>query len=117
MRRRLSSALLLALVLAPWPAAARDKESDDAFAATIPGPPPPPPANGAIFQGGYVPLTSGGRAGRVGDIVTIQLVERSEEHTSELQSLMRSSYAVFCLKKQKEENNKYSTDNRHETNT
>src|SRR3546814_9206755 len=25
-------------------------------------------------------------------------VERSEEHTSELQSLMRSSYAVFCLK-------------------
>src|SRR3546814_3181289 len=28
-------------------------------------------------------------------------VERSEEHTSELQSLMRSSYAVFCLKKQK----------------
>src|SRR3546814_8823459 len=26
---------------------------------------------------------------------------RSEEHTSELQSLLRSSYAVFCLKKQK----------------
>src|SRR3546814_5227262 len=29
-------------------------------------------------------------------------VERSEEHTSELQSLMRISYAVFCLKKKKE---------------
>src|SRR3546814_9893812 len=28
-------------------------------------------------------------------------VGRSEEHTSELQSLMRSSYAVFCLKKKK----------------
>src|SRR3546814_7923155 len=28
-------------------------------------------------------------------------VKRSEEHTSELQSLMRSSYAVFCLKKKK----------------
>src|SRR3546814_6343483 len=28
-------------------------------------------------------------------------VERSEEHTSELQSLMRTSYAVFCLKKNK----------------
>src|SRR3546814_3810684 len=28
-------------------------------------------------------------------------VVRSEEHTSELQSLMRSSYAVFCLKKKK----------------
>src|SRR3546814_2513769 len=27
------------------------------------------------------------------------IAERSEEHTSELQSLMRSSYAVFCLKK------------------
>src|SRR3546814_17445517 len=33
--------------------------------------------------------------------------DRSEEHTSELQSLMRSSYAVFCLKKKKKktENN------------
>src|SRR3546814_6661259 len=30
--------------------------------------------------------------------------ERSEEHTSELQSLMRISYAVFCLKKQKSKN-------------
>src|SRR3546814_5453161 len=30
-------------------------------------------------------------------------LERSEEHTSELQSLMRISYAVFCLKKKKKE--------------
>src|SRR3546814_6348458 len=30
---------------------------------------------------------------------------RSEEHTSELQSLMRISYAVFCLKKKKKQNN------------
>src|SRR3546814_3463498 len=30
---------------------------------------------------------------------TIRDEERSEEHTSELQSLMRISYAVFCLKK------------------
>src|SRR3546814_2102786 len=29
---------------------------------------------------------------------------RSEEHTSELQSLMRNSYAVFCLKKKKKKN-------------
>src|SRR3546814_4028204 len=29
------------------------------------------------------------------------LADRSEEHTSELQSLMRNSYAVFCLKKKK----------------
>src|SRR3546814_3529397 len=35
---------------------------------------------------------------------------RSEEHTSELQSLMRNSYAVFCLKKKKKQhkNNKYT---------
>src|SRR3546814_14782800 len=32
-------------------------------------------------------------------INTIPIVLRSEEHTSELQSLMRISYAVFCLKK------------------
>src|SRR3546814_3406248 len=31
---------------------------------------------------------------------------RSEEHTSELQSLMRSSYAVFCLKKKNNRKNK-----------
>src|SRR3546814_1639861 len=31
---------------------------------------------------------------------------RSEEHTSELQSLMRISYAVFCLKKKKQKNTK-----------
>src|SRR3546814_10422277 len=33
-------------------------------------------------------------------------IERSEEHTSELQSLMRISYAVFCLKKKKQNNPK-----------
>src|SRR3546814_4739708 len=38
---------------------------------------------------------------------------RSEEHTSELQSLMRISYAVFCLKKK---NNKYHTDIRYTLN-
>src|SRR3546814_2426408 len=32
-------------------------------------------------------------------ICTVLQVARSEEHTSELQSLMRSSYAVFCLNK------------------
>src|SRR3546814_2828773 len=31
------------------------------------------------------------------------LLLRSEEHTSELQSLMRTSYAVFCLKKKKQD--------------
>src|SRR3546814_3584586 len=36
---------------------------------------------------------------------------RSEEHTSELQSLMRISYAVFCLKKKKTEQNKHTYQN------
>src|SRR3546814_2002034 len=37
--------------------------------------------------------------------VEIGLQKRSEEHTSELQSLMRISYAVFCLKKKKRKDN------------
>src|SRR3546814_1168659 len=39
-----------------------------------------------------------------GELPLVALLDvslRSEEHTSELQSLMRISYAVFCLKKQK----------------
>src|SRR3546814_9242833 len=35
---------------------------------------------------------------------TLAAILRSEEHTSELQSLMRISYAVFCLKKKKHTN-------------
>src|SRR3546814_4661213 len=38
-------------------------------------------------------------------IPTASLENRSEEHTSELQSLMRISYAVFCLKKKKRKQN------------
>src|SRR3546814_7965768 len=43
----------------------------------------------------------GGRAASCDDILRIDLpcLQRSEEHTSELQSLMRISYAAFCLKK------------------
>src|SRR3546814_2302915 len=37
-------------------------------------------------------------------------VARSEEHTSELQSLMRISYAVFCLKKKNDKDSKQSTE-------
>src|SRR3546814_9125189 len=44
----------------------------------------------------------------------VRHVTRSEEHTSELQSLMRISYAVFCLKKKKKDhitNHKYRINN------
>src|SRR3546814_4096620 len=45
------------------------------------------------------PRRSGARSGA-------RRIARSEEHTSELQSLMRISYAVFCLKKKKHTPNK-----------
>src|SRR3546814_1460385 len=41
------------------------------------------------------------RSGYVAERTTIDTDLRSEEHTSELQSLMRISYAVFCVKKKK----------------
>src|SRR3546814_3537963 len=51
-----------------------------------------------IFQSGC----HGSFIGRLDlDLQDGELVSRSEEHTSELQSLMRISYAVFCLKKKK----------------
>src|SRR3546814_6795619 len=47
-------------------------------------------------------------AGRAADALVKRGTRRSEEHTSELQSLMRISYAVFCLKK-KNKNESNST--------
>src|SRR3546814_3938758 len=67
---------------------------------------------------------------RISDVVTIpcphtnethemvsaaRIGARSEEHTSELQSLMRSSYAVFCLKKKKDESTTTSKSIKQET--
>src|SRR3546814_1426159 len=48
----------------------------------------------------HPPLYGDAQAGRRGDVGAL----RSEEHTSELQSLMRISYAVFCLKKKIQNN-------------
>src|SRR3546814_3447297 len=48
----------------------------------------------------------------------VKFHDRSEEHTSELQSLMRISYAVFCLKKKKHKQYKSRTHQTHKiTNT
>src|SRR3546814_2338118 len=52
--------------------------------------------------------------------LTVEAVNRSEEHTSELQSLMRNSYAVFCLKKKKKKqkptnNHSITQQNKHKT--
>src|SRR3546814_9649945 len=102
--------------------------------AALPRPPPPgPPIIGSIMSfrspagclrrrrtrasaagpGGFYSINGGFRVrGQVRP--TIQVVagrlevehqrRRSEEHTSELQSLMRISYAVFCLKQKKDKN-------------
>src|SRR3546814_6547403 len=50
---------------------------------------------GMGFEGAEVTAAAG---------TAVMFVERSEEHTSELQSLMRISYAVFCLKKKTRHN-------------
>src|SRR3546814_9522944 len=52
---------------------------------------------GAAHQGGKAHQQGNGDA--VPDLQAVGRNFRSEEHTSELQSLMRISYAVFCLKK------------------
>src|SRR3546814_5847581 len=75
-----------------------------------------PPAGTATAQapGSVVDDIVGLRVGMSYDAV-VALLEgrddtRSEEHTSELQSLMRISYAVFCLQKKKRTNqNSYNT--------
>src|SRR3546814_6175976 len=51
-------------------------------------------------------------------VVERRVIIRSEEHTSELQSLMRISYAVFCLKKKKIDittTTEYIKNKKHET--
>src|SRR3546814_1290886 len=52
---------------------------------------------GSAAKAGSAASSRSGRIGRMG----ASTGDRSEEHTSELQSLMRISYAVFCLKKKK----------------
>src|SRR3546814_8846178 len=62
--------------------------------------------NGILYKIKMIePSLSGGSHGN-GMNHVLQRKKRSEEHTSELQSLMRSSYAVFCLKKKKKKNKK-----------
>src|SRR3546814_5185246 len=59
--------------------------------------------NGAVFQNWAQYLLTMKYLATMTDEQT--LVMRSEEHTSELQSLMRISYAVFCLKKKNTNDN------------
>src|SRR3546814_4519418 len=82
-----------------------------AFIITI----PPPPVSGIGNAGGFKMMIQDKR-GRGPEVLEAAVQDmigaanqipglvgvRSEEHTSELQSLMRISYAVFCLKKKKQ---------------
>src|SRR3546814_1845231 len=58
---------------------------------------------GELWRSGYdmPPTQIGPETDRLWNQVKPLYDQRSEEHTSELQSLMRTSYAVFCLKKKK----------------
>src|SRR3546814_2083068 len=65
---------------------------------------PPIPRPGARFR-----ATRPAPAARAANTSTAT-ARRSEEHTSELQSLMRISYAVFCLKKKNKQKQKQNID-------
>src|SRR3546814_10078783 len=57
----------------------------------------------------HVPVDRSALAAGVAVLGLSGVLGRSEEHTSELQSLMRISYAVFCLKKKKQKPTSEST--------
>ncbi len=82
----------LALPLAACMGGGRSGGPDPAFSPVLAVPPAPPPANGSIFQpaDGYAALTSGARAARVGDIIQVQLIERTNAATQNSQSSDRS---------------------------
>src|SRR3546814_10253287 len=76
----------------------RDARSGTTSAVPPSSRPAPPPNCRSVRPPGYVRRPSGQASNRPSGH---RPAPRSEEHTSELQSLMRISYAVFCLKKKK----------------
>src|SRR3546814_1032946 len=64
---------------------------------------PAAPATGAPSSRRPIATTAMTSSGTItADSTTLAIICRSEEHTSELQSLMRNSYAVFCFKKKRQ---------------
>src|SRR3546814_18877156 len=92
--------------LVPFPPLFRSSCFQEAVRCCAPGgtagPRPPPDGVTAMampdaYRRNFATLR---RAAENGDLALMECTDaRSEEHTSELQSLMRISYAVFCLKK------------------
>lgn len=72
------------LLSSATPTLARDKHKGEDYSLTLPPPPPAPPSNGSIFQTqtGYAPLYAGWSARRVGDPLTIVLVESTQASKS-----------------------------------
>src|SRR3546814_2908877 len=74
-------------------------------------------ADGGADDGVVQVVASTNVYGQIAEAIGGDAVEvtRSEEHTSELQSLMRISYAVFCLKKKKKKITKQKSNNSKHT--
>src|SRR3546814_6745063 len=89
---------------------------DDPRSATARPPNPSPPISARRKPGTIASVRPGCRH-ETGGWLSLERsrfrARRSEEHTSELKSLMRISYAVFCLKKKK--NTQITTHNHHST--
>src|SRR3546814_6082709 len=96
---------------------------DDTFTGRIESPLGNHDVNGSVRDGMLswqmkankpIPITVNFSATIIGDTLngSAKLGIRSEEHTSELQSLMRISYAVFCLKKKNKNPNTENNNNK-----
>src|SRR3546814_7421986 len=97
MRWPISCACSAARSRVTWPTGIRPMNEDDDGVLPLPSLMEawrPPTGGKRSLRGGTLRIRSGGKG------------RRSEEHTSELQSLMRISYAVFCLKKKNTQINK-----------
>ena len=88
----LAMAGVVVLSLHTYPAEARKKQPQPDFTPAYATPLAPRIADGAIFHAanGYAPLTSGQRAASVGDVLTIQLVERTQAVKSSTSSTARN---------------------------
>src|SRR3546814_5026023 len=72
-----------------------------------------PPSRSAMHSHLRISSATAPLISTICSIWTARRFVRSEEHTSELQSLMRISYAVFCLKKKKNPNVTHTTHTTH----
>src|SRR3546814_2016255 len=100
-RHQFSTLLLIALAAIAVPANGQERnENGEKRTRIILGPQLSPkwPGTDKISVGPYIDVSRTRES-------TFEFEARSEEHTTELQSLMRISYAVFCLKKKRKKKN------------